>query len=30
VFISIAAAILLLVGGIAYFEHAERRFADVI
>jgi lipopolysaccharide transport system permease protein len=30
VFISIAAAIVLLVGGIAYFEHAERRFADVI
>jgi lipopolysaccharide transport system permease protein len=30
VFISIAAVILLLVGGIAYFEHAERRFADVI
>lgn len=30
VFVSIAAAILLLVGGVAYFEHAERRFADVI
>jgi lipopolysaccharide transport system permease protein len=30
VFISIAAAIVLLVGGVAYFEHAERRFADVI
>jgi lipopolysaccharide transport system permease protein len=30
VFISIAAAIVLLIGGIAYFEHAERRFADVI
>jgi lipopolysaccharide transport system permease protein len=30
VFISIGAAILLLLGGIAYFEHAERRFADVI
>jgi lipopolysaccharide transport system permease protein len=30
VFISVAAAVLLLVGGVAYFEHAERRFADVI
>lgn len=30
VFISLSSAILLLVGGIAYFERTERRFADVI
>jgi ABC-type polysaccharide/polyol phosphate export permease len=30
VFISLATSTLVLVGGIAYFELAERRFADVI
>ena len=30
VFISIATSVLLFVGGVLYFEHAERRFADVI
>jgi lipopolysaccharide transport system permease protein len=30
VFISLTTSIVLLVGGVAYFEHAERRFADVI
>lgn len=30
VFISLSAAVVLLVVGIAFFQHAERRFADVI
>ena len=30
VLISVASAVVLLVGGIMYFEHTERRFADVI
>jgi lipopolysaccharide transport system permease protein len=30
VFISFAAAIVLLIGGIAFFQRGERRFADVI
>ncbi len=30
VFISLASSLLILVTGIAYFEHVERRFADVI
>jgi lipopolysaccharide transport system permease protein len=30
VFISLTISIVMLVGGVVYFEHAERRFADVI
>jgi lipopolysaccharide transport system permease protein len=30
VFLSILSAVILLIGGTAYFEHTERRFADVI
>lgn len=30
VFISLSAAIVLLIGGIAFFQRGERRFADVI
>lgn len=30
VFVSVSAAIVLLVTGIAFFQHVERRFADVI
>jgi len=28
--VSAVVALLLLVGGLLYFEHQERRFADVI
>jgi ABC-type polysaccharide/polyol phosphate export permease len=30
VFLSLVTTFLLLLGGVAYFEHTERRFADVI